>query len=304
MISAIKPCETTSPAAHPLLNNRYMRMALLLALVLPACVVGSDGQTPSDDDVDPGPGPDPEPGDGISGNITAARTLSGTVTFTGATTIDPGVVVTVEPGTVMNFRAASNLSIKGTLTVGGTKAAPVTLQPDPANTNGNFFGGLSVSGTLNMTYAVQHGGSIVTSSGGTATITDSKMFAATGDFLIMNGGTVNVTYSQIGADPGVTDTTHCNMHFGGTGNTITVTNSNIIGTPYGLMFYGGQLANFQNNNWEENGTASADWIDSQPGVMGDFSGGYFPGGLPVAKSGATLTVNNPSATRLTDAGVR
>ena len=237
MISAIKPGGIPSPTAHPLLNIRYMRKALFLALLLPACVVGADGQTPGDDVVDPGPDPDPNPTDGISGNITAARTLSGTVTFTGATTIDPGVVVTVEPGTVLNFRAASNLSIKGTLTVGGTKAAPVTLQPDPANTNGAFFGGLSVSGTLDMTYAVQHGGSIVTNAGGTATISDSKMFAATGDFLIMNGGTVNVTYSQIGADAGVTDTTHCNMHFGGNSNTHNgAHNSNISSSSSATFF--------------------------------------------------------------------
>jgi hypothetical protein len=226
------------------------------------------------------------------------------VTFSGPTTIDPGVTVTVEAGATLNFAPSGNLSIKGTLDVAGTKAAPVTIQADPAISSGNFFGGLAVSGTLTMTYAVQHHGPIVTNAGGTATITDTKMFGVSGDFLIMNGGTVNVTYSQLGADPGTTDTTHCNMHFGGNGNNITVTNSNIYGSPYGLMFYGGQLANFQNNNWEKNTTAATDWIDSQPGVSGDFSGGFFDGAVPTAKSGATFTINNPSATRLTDAGVR
>lgn len=303
MIFTIKVTGVGSPAAHPLLSNRYMRKVLFLALLLPACVVGSDGESPADDEPGPGPGPGPEPGDGVSGNISAPRTFSGTVLFTGPTTIDPGVVVTVEAGATLNFEPDSNLSIKGTLDIVGTKAAPVTLQPDPASTTSQFFGGLAVSGTLNMTYGVQHGGSIVTSPGGVATITDTKMFAASGDFLIMNGGTVNVTYSQFGAESG-TDSTHCNMHFGGNGNTITVTNSNILGTPYGLMFYGGQAANFQNNNWEENGTASADWIDSQPGVSGNFSGGFFPAGVPTPKAGATFTIDNPSATRLTDAGVR
>ena len=215
------------------------------------------------------------------------------------------MVVTVDPGTVLNFRSSANLSIKGTLDVLGTKAAPVIIQPDAAApTPATFFGGFSVAGTLNLTYAVQHGGPIVTTAGSTATITDSKMFGVSGDFLIMNGGTVNMTYSQLGADLGSPDTTHCNMHFGGNGNTITITNNNIIGTSYGLMFYGGQLANFQNNNWDETATAAADWIDSQPGVSGDFSGGFFSGGVPIAKTGATFTVSNPSATRLTDAGVR
>ncbi len=306
MISTINRSGARVPTAHPLLYSPSMRKALLLALLLPACVVGADGSTPSGgDDDDPGPGPDPVPGDGVSGNITAPRTFTGTVTFTGATTIDPGVVVTVEPGAILNFRSTANLSIKGTLDVLGTKAAPVIIQPDPAAaTPATFFGGFSVAGTLNLTYAVQHGGPIVTTAGSTSTITDSKMFGVSGDFLIMNGGAVNMTYSQLGADAGSTDTTHCNMHFGGTGNMINITKSNIIGTAYGLMFYGGTLANFQNNNWEEGATASADWIDSQPGVSGDFSGGFFAAGLPTAKSGATFTINNPSTTRLTDAGVR
>ncbi|MBA2539202.1 MAG: hypothetical protein H0V17_06175 [Deltaproteobacteria bacterium] len=282
-----------------------MMKVLLLALLLPACVVGSDGgQTPGDDD-EPGPGPGPDDPSGIAGNITTDTTFSGVVQFSGATTIDPGVTVTVSEGATLNFGAASNLSVKGTLNVAGTKASPVTIQPDPdAASPSQFFGGMNISGTLTMTYGVQRGGSIVTVAGGSATITDTKMFGATGDFLIMNGGTVNVTYSQLGADAGTTDTTHCNLHFGGSGNMITLTNNNIIGTPFGLMFYGGQLANFQNNNWEENATAAADWIDSQPGVSGDFSGGFFSAGVPTAKAGATFTVNTPSATRLTDAGVR
>lgn len=289
-----------------MLYTAVMRKVLLLALLLPACVVGSDGQSPGDDDGDPDPDPGPGP-TGISGNITSDTTWEGAVRFSGATTIDPGVTVTVAEGAVLSFGAASNVSIKGTLLVNGTQASPVTLQPDPdAAQPSNFWGGFNVSGTLTMTYGVQRGGPIVTVAGGTATITDTRMFGATGDFLVMNGGTVNVTYSQIGtAEVGITDTTHCNMHFGGNGNMITVTNSNIVGTPFGLMFYGGQLANFQNNNWDEvTGIAAADWIDSQPGVSGNFSGGFFAAGLPTPKAGATFTIDNPAPERLTDAGVR
>ena len=198
------------PPAHPLLYIRSMRKALLLAvlLLMPACVVGSDGQTPPAGDDDPGPGPDPDPSGGISGNITSATTFSGTVKFTGPTTIDPGIIVTVTAGTSLDFGNASNLTIKGTLDIQGTKAAPVTVQPDAAATPpATFFGGISVGtgGTLTMSYGVQHGGSIVTNPSSTTTITDSKMFGVSGDFLIMNGGTVNVTYSQLGADAGITD---------------------------------------------------------------------------------------------------
>lgn len=297
-ISRIKLPPARIQPAHPLLYSRYMKKLLLLALVLPACVVGEGGQTPGgDDDVPP---PDPTDPTGISGSIAANQTWTGTVNVIGPTTIESGATVTVMAGTIVNFKAAAGLTIKGGLDVQGTKGAEAQFIPSETQ----FFQGFAVSGTLTMAYGLQHGGSIVMLSGGTATITDTKMFGAGGDFLIMNGGMINVSYSQIGADLGSPDTTHCNMHFGGTGNMISVTHTNIEGTPFGLMFYGGQSAIFTDNNWDQTATADASWIDSQPGVTGDFSNGYFSGGMPIAKAGATFTINTPSATRLIDAGVR
>jgi hypothetical protein len=298
-----KPC-TSDLAAHPLLYSRYiMKKLLLLGLVLPACVVGSEGgQTPPGED----PPDDPPPGSGISGNITSDQTWTGTTQIAGGTIIDPGVTVTVEPGTTLNFAAAANLQVQGTLNVLGAKGSEVIIQPDPTLAQPAFFGGLNISGTVSMTYVVQHGGSIVTTAGGSFTATDTKMFGASGDFLIMNGGTVNVSYSQIGADVGSPDTTHCNMHFGGQGNQISVTKSKIIGTPYGLMFYGGTGAIFTENNWELGPDATPTyWIDSAAQVTGDFSLGYFSNGVgPTPKANAILTADNLSLTPLLDAGVR
>jgi hypothetical protein len=117
----------------------------------------------------------------------------------------------------------------------------------------------------------------------------------------MNGGSVTMSYSQIGADPGETDSTHCNIHTGGNANTINITHSNIVGVPYGLMLYGGQNANLTLNNWYGNTTAD---VDTQPGVSGDVSGSWFDGTPPVAGPGATLTANNLAAAKLADAGVR
>lgn len=310
MISTSKTRAHLVQRAHTLLHAGYiMKNLLIVALSLPlvACVVGSDGQSPPGDDdgsgSGSGSGSDPN---GISGHITADQTWTGTVAVVGATTIDPNVTVTVTAGTTVNFAGTASLAIKGTFDVQGTSASKVILHPE----TGSFFGGLTVggmpemSGALKLAYAEQTGGAIVTQVGGTATITDTKMFGAGGDFLIMNGGTVDVSFSQLGADLGGTDTTHCNMHFGGSGNIISVTHSNINGTPYGLMFYGGQNAIFTNNNWEKTTNGSADWIDSQPGVSGDFSGGYFSAGPPVAKAGATFTVNTPATAPLADAGIR
>jgi hypothetical protein len=153
-----------------------------------------------------------------------------------------------------------------------------------------------------MTYAVMKGGALVTAAGSTSTITDTKMWGASGDLLIMNGGTVTMTYSQIGADPADgPDRTHCNIHTGGNANTISITKSNINSVPYGLMLYGGQNAILTGNNWYNNSTAD---VDTQPGVSGDLSGSWFDGAPPVAGAGATLTLLNLAAAKLADAGVR
>ena len=294
------------PAAHALLYIRYMRQLLFVALCLPliACTVGG-GEGPGGDD-DDGSGSNPDPSDGLSGHITTSGEWSGTVKINGkssdggAVTIDPGVTITVAPGTTLNFTPTSRLDVRGTLDINGTSAGKVILQTEPGAAGTNH-GGLNVYGTLTMDYAVQTGGGIHTYAGSTSTITDTAMSKVSGDFLVMNGGNVNVTYSTLGSGTG--DTTHCQMHFGGTGNTISVTKSNINTAPYGLMFYSGTNAIFTANNWESGPTPNKD-VDTMPGVSGDFSNGYFAAGPPVAGTGATITANNLSGTRLTDAGPR
>jgi len=286
-----------------------MRNLLSLALCLPlaACVIGSNdpGSTTGDDTGSDGSNTPPDPA--ITGLITTSATWSGTVRIGIAnntpTRIEQGVTITVAPGTDIQFANGAGLEIRGTLKVQGTSASKVQLHA----ASGSYFGGLTVvgaptAGTLELSYAVMKGGAIQTSAGSTSTVTDTKMFGASGDLLIMNGGTVNMTYSQIGADPADgADSTHCNIHTGGNANTINITRSNIVGVPYGLMLYGGQNAILTNNNWYNNSTAD---VDTQPGVSGDVSGSWFDGAAPVAGTGATLTKNNLAAAKLADAGVR
>jgi hypothetical protein len=102
-----------------------------------------------------------------------------------------------------------------------------------------------------------------------------------------------MSYSRIGVEAGETDTTHCDMHFGGGGNTIKVTHSNISSSDYGLMFYGGMAADFTYNNWFTNGTH----VDTQAAspVSGNFSNGWFDQNAP---TGAGITATNLAGTRL------
>ena len=105
----------------------------------------------------------------------------------------------------------------------------------------------------------------------------------------MNGGNLTVHNSSVGLALGQTgDTTHCDQHFGGVGNVISVTHTNLSTSSYGIMFYGGTGADFTYDNWVSNSTN----VDAQPGVSGDFSYSYFQRGAPVGVGGATITAGN------------
>jgi hypothetical protein len=221
---------------------------------------------------------------------------------TANTTVDPGITLTIAAGAVVKVKAGMSITVDGIIDAQGTKASPVEIGPEAA---GGFWSGVSIptGGEIRYAFVNQTGGGISTS-GGKAVIVDSTMAKASGDFLVMNGGNVDVSYSMIGlAENATGDTTHCDMHFGGTGDIIKVTHSNIGTTPYGLMFYAGTGAIFTANNWYGNQTD----VDVIPGsgVAGDFTGSWFDGPAPVQKTGTSLTgLNALSATKLADAGPR
>ena len=278
-------------------------VAAALVLFAAACTVGDepvdgdDGDEHDDDMTNPGPDPNPT-GEGLSGTIGSNMTLSGPVRIKGATTIPTGVVVTVAAGATLDFVNGANFVVQGTMNIEGTAASKVIARAEAGSTNWNGF---QVTGTLDIRYGDFTGGRIYTS-GPTASliITDTKMYKAGGDYIIMDGGTINMTYSQIGAGPGETDETHCNLHINAA-SAITITNSNINNAPYGLMFYGGVNANFQTNNWYGANTKDVDAVGA---VSGNFSNGWFEKGAPVAGPGATITAQNLSATKLTNVGPR
>ncbi len=270
-------------------------LALILTLPLAACVVGPEGDgsmSGGGGGGGGGGGSGSGSGDGgINGNITASTQWSGAVLISGITTIDPGVTVTVAAGSTLTFKGVASLQVAGIFDVQGTKASPVTIKPETQAFNGvNVPGG----GEVKYKYVEQWGGGILTNGNGAkVTLVDTMMSRVGGDFIMMNGGTLDMTYSQVGLEPGEIDTTHCDLHFGGAGNVIKVNHSTISTSTYGLMFYGGMNADFKFNNWFSNQT-DVDTTNTSP-VTGDFSNGWFEKGAP---SGAGITATNLSATRL------
>jgi hypothetical protein len=300
MISQIKSASRRGGAAHPLLYTAVMNKLLVaglslgLSLPLVACVIGSDTDTPQPT---PGGGSNGSngnnPGTGAANHIKTDTTWTGSVDVTSSTTIDAGAKLTIAAGTTVKFGPSGALVVNGTVDVQGLKAQVVNLIPATA---GGHFGSTAVEagGNLTMNYAVQTGGGIRVD-GGTLKVTNTSMAQAEGDFLVVGDGNVDVSYSAIGLEPGAgSDTTHCDMHFGGSGATIKVTHSNISTSSYGLMLYGGNNVDLTFNNWFNNPIQ----IDTTAGVSGDISNGWFDKGAPKAGGGAVLKSDSLSASRL------
>jgi hypothetical protein len=298
MILQIKGLKWWLAAAHALLNVAVMNKLLTLTLSLPllACVVGSDTNT-GDDGTGSGNGSGNGNGNGsgsAESHIKASTTWSGAKEVNTGLTVDPGVTLTIAAGTTVKFAPQGSITVQGIVDVQGTKAQVVNLVP---STTGGFHGGFLVStgGQLKIAYGVQTGGGISVD-GGQLTVTDSRMSQVQNDFLVVSAGTVDVSYSAIGLEPGAgTDSTHCDGHFDGRGVTVKLTHSNISTSSYGLMFYTGNNVDLTYNNWFLNRPVQ---IDTKPGVTGDISNGWFDNGAP-AVSAAILTANNLSPTRLT-----
>jgi hypothetical protein len=275
-------------------EGRIVRTTLLLLLVA-AC--GSDVTTPMPDApviIDPG----------VKGTIDHDTTWSGSVDIVGAVTIPAGVTVTVMPGTQLNVKAGTvEIDVDGKVDIQGTSTGVVKLLAP--NTNGNWRG-FVVTGQLVMHYADQTNGGIVVTGGGTLTAADS-IFSHdhdSRDFLVMEQGMVDVSYSTFAAAPThANDQIHCDMHANpGETLTIKVTHSNIEGAQNGLDFYGGTNADLTYNNWFTNSIHL--YTEAGSPVSGDVSFGFFEGSPPVAAAGSSLTAQSLASSKLTDAGPR
>lgn len=267
-------------------------LSLVLSLPLVACVVGPGGMNPTgtgDDGDDQGSNMNTGSGSGTSGHVTTDTTWTGTHMIDQPIVIDPGVTVIAAAGGAIVFTATGSLAVAGTLDVQGAKGNTVKLQPDTGIAN---FTAIEVTGTLKMKYAEMTGGWISMESTSTTTITDSTFSHASHDLLVMNGGMLSLMYSQVGVDVLANDTTHCDLHFGGTAPKIIASHSNFNTSQYGVMFYAGLDADFTYDNWMNN-TLNVDPVAGQ--VTGDFSNSYFMG---VAPTTTGLTVNNMSTTAL------
>jgi hypothetical protein len=270
-----------------------MKRALFALAILSAC--GSDSTTPPPGQTTPD-APANTPVTDVTANITADATWSGIVRVHNAITISSGATLTVAPGTQIQIADSASITLQGTMSVGGTKAEPVTW----TGLASTYWGGLNIpsGGSLSMTYGVWTGGNIALVAGASLMLRDSQLSETSGDLLTASGGNIDIQYSWIGVATGTHDTTHCDTHFEGNGGpTITLSHSNISTAVYGMMFYTGTNLDFTYDNWFSNSIQ----VDVTSGVSGDFSNGWFDKNPP---SGPGITATNLATSMVADAGPR
>ncbi len=227
----------------------------------------------------------------ITGSIDRDLVVTGDAELEGFVTIEPGATVTVEAGANVHVAAGASIEVDGALVLAGTKDAPITFGTVP----GEFWLGTSVFGSLDMRYTTQFGGGVFTNAPeATATITDSQLSNAVGDFLVMNDGNLDVSFTNVGLP--TNDHTHCNVHINGA-QSIRFTHNNNVGVAYGLMLYAGS-GDFTHDNWIGNVFD----IEPEPAGTGHFDGGYFEAGQPHGVVGSTF--DSLATTPLTDVGPR
>jgi hypothetical protein len=117
-------------------------------------------------------------------------------------------------------------------------------------------------------------GAITFDAGADVTITDTSFTGVTGDLLVMAGGRLEITYSEIGA---ISSTEHCGFHVDAA-EALVVTNNVIHNQPYGFMIGNIDGAVITGNNFIDNGT---DIQDMGGTANTNATGNYWSGGAPL-----------------------
>lgn len=110
----------------------------------------------------------------FSGTIASDTTWYGRITVTGDVTVNSGVELTIEPGSMIMFNSGKEINVNGTITADGTANAPIVFtRSDPNSTSKSFWDRVSINGSAVYTldhiemYGSSYGLRIYNNSGGT-----------------------------------------------------------------------------------------------------------------------------------------
>lgn len=203
----------------------------------------------------------------ITSNITASTTWSnesGVYIIENSISIDSGVTLTIDPGVVVKFRSSSvSLTVNGTLDAQGTATSSIYFTSINDDIGGDTNGTTTPPDLYDWRYIVSNANAATTLNytvvryGGTIYGTD----------LFNNGGTLSVLNSTIASS------TYGIYHSGGITNIATSTISD--SSQYGIQGSGSGTVSISNSTFSNNATAA----------------GYFDldGGLTLTNSGNTAS---------------
>ncbi|HDP67716.1 MAG TPA: hypothetical protein ENN20_04340 [Candidatus Marinimicrobia bacterium] len=110
----------------------------------------------------------------FSGTITSDTTWYGRITVTGDVTVNSGVELTIDPGSMVMFNSGKEINVFGTLTAAGTPDNPIVFtRSDPNSTSKSYWDRISLNNTAGYTldhiemYGSSYGLRIYNNSGGT-----------------------------------------------------------------------------------------------------------------------------------------
>jgi hypothetical protein len=168
----------------------------------------------------------------ISGPVSTSRTWSGTVTLTDDADIVAGVHITVAAGTVFEGADGAVLQVHGNLSVNGTVAKPISMQPADGATS---WGGIVVeSGGVAQIHNVT-GSKVATllncKAGALACVIDRAAFSDLGQAL--------VAASEVAIEKSIFENMSTNAMEVNTGGNVTITDSVFRGAPGDLIIVSG-----------------------------------------------------------------
>ena len=255
--------------------------------------------------IDPGVTVTVAAGTMIEGAQGATVHVQGTLQIQGTkdavVTILPAQGVTTWPGFVadtggtlsMSYAMGSNIA---TLTYCHT-GATCTLDHVDFSMMGNA---IVAEGTATINASrlsqVMNGG--VTVSNGDLKVVDSYVLTSQGDIIVMNGGSLDMQYSEVGDAQGSYE--HCDFHIN-SASKLSIMHSNIRNGVYGMMIGGTTNAMVQYTNFIKNSTG--DDIDPlSTNTTPNFEYDYFDQGIPTTATGFDFA--NAATAMITDAGPR
>jgi hypothetical protein len=225
----------------------------------------------------------------VEGTLLVNGAMGTTVTFTPDTgaTKWPGIDVASGGSATIMYADISHADMALTCETGD-----VACDIQYSNVHDNASAAMA-AGLLTAEHTQFIGDNVLYIQGGDVTLTDSVVAGGTHDLLVQSGGSLTVSYSQVGS---ATTYQHCGFHISAS-TKLQVDHSILNTNVYGFMLGGSPTAKINHNNYVSSTTLDVE--DDGGNTGADLSNNWWTGASPsvagatVSKAGAAFTDVGP-----------